>query len=143
MNPREQAEQLSTDDVVALIERNAQQDERIADLEAQLDWLKRQLFGPRSEKLLHPDSSHQPTLGEGMLSAVQEHTGETTTVAAHTRHRKKPSREPGEPRLRFDDDVPVEEIVVEDESLADLDPGSYALVDYKVSYRLVQRPGIY
>ena len=39
MSPREQAEQLSTDDVVALIERNAQQDERIADLEAKVNAL--------------------------------------------------------------------------------------------------------
>jgi len=149
MSPREQAEQLSTDDVVALIERSAEIEERQAalaernaELERQLDWLKRQLFGRKSEQLLHLDTSHQPTLGEGVLPAPQEPEDQTTTVAAHAR-RSKPSRKPGEPRLQFDEDVPVEEIVVEDESLAGLDPDSYALVDHKVSYRLLQNPATY
>ena len=134
---------MSTNDVVALIERSVTIEERNVELERQLDWLKRQLFGRKSEKLLHLDTSHQPTLGEGVLPPAQEHEDETTTVAAHARRCKKPSREPGEPRLRFDEDVPVEEILVEDESLADLDPDSYALVDHKVSYRLLQNPATY
>lgn len=136
MSPHEQAEQLSTDDVVRLLERNVE-------LERQLDWFKRQLFGRKSEKLLSLDTSSQPTLGEGLLPEAQSPTDETTPVEAYARRRSGPSREPGEPRLRFDDDLPVEEIVVEDDSLEGLDPDTYALVDYKVSYRLLQNPATY
>lgn len=60
MDAREQARKMSTDEVVGLLERNAE-------LERQLDWLKRQIFGRKSEKLLQIDTSRQPTLGEGVL----------------------------------------------------------------------------
>ena len=68
MDAREQARKMSSDDVAALIERATLQDERIAELTTQLDWLKRQMFGTKSEKLLHVDASQQPTLGEGVVS---------------------------------------------------------------------------
>ena len=143
MDAREQARKMSTDDVAALIERTSLLDERIAALTTQLDWLKRQIFGPKSEKLLHVDPSQQPTLGEGVLPDPEPAEDESTTVAAHTRRRKKPSREPGEPLLRFDDDVPVQEYVVVDPALEGVDPNDYTVVDYKVSYRLLQNPATY
>lgn len=142
MSPLEQARTMSTDDVAALIEERAAHAARIAELEAQLDWLKRQLFGEKSEKLLNLDKSEQPTLGEDMLPEPEKAEEPTTTVAAHAR-RDKPRREKGESRLRFDDSVPVEEFVVVDEALEGVDPESYTIVDHKVSHRLIQDPASY
>jgi len=136
MDAREQARKMNADEVVGLIERNA-------DLERQLDWLKRQIFGSKSEKLLHVDNSQQPTLGEGVLGEPEASVDESTTVAAHTRRAKKPSREPGDPLLRFDDDVPVQEYVVVDPALEGVDPSEYAFVDYKVKYLVLQNPTVY
>jgi len=136
MDARAQARKMSTDEVVGLLQRNAE-------LERQLDWLKRQIFGRKSEKLLRVDTSQQPTLGESVVSDPEASIDETTTVAAHTRHRKKPSRAPGDPLLRFDDDVPVQEYVVDDPALEGIDPSEYAFVDYKVNYMVLQSPAIY
>jgi len=142
MNPLEQARTMSDRDVAALIEKNAGQAERITQLETQLDWLKRQLFGKKSEKLLDVDESEQPTLGEDMLPAPVEEVVEETPIAAHSRRRSS-RREEGDPRLRFDDSVPVEDFVVEDESLKGLDPTSYTVVSHKISHRLLQNPATY
>ena len=36
-------------------------------LKHQLDWFKRQLFGEKSEKRLHIDNSHQPSLLDELI----------------------------------------------------------------------------
>ena len=150
MDAREQACSMSAEEVVALIERTSQQearisaqDQRIAQLTTELDWLKRHVYGRKSEKVLHVDTSQQPTLGEGVLPEPEAVEDETTTVATHTRRRKKASRAPGEPLLRFDDDVCVQEYIVVDPALEGIDPGEYTVVDHKVSYRLLQSPATY
>lgn len=149
MSPLEQARTMSIDDVAALIEKDAELERReaehaarITELETQLDWLKRQLFGEKSEKLLNLDKSEQPTLGENVLPEPEKVEEPTTTVAAHARG-GKPHREKGEPRLRFDDSVPVEEFVVVDEALEGVDPSSYTVVSQKISHRLLQNPATY
>lgn len=147
----EQARHMSAEDVAQLLDKNAayeldivERDRRIDELKAQLDWLTRQLFGQKSEKQIFPDTSTQPTLGEGMLSAAVAPESKLTLVPEHRRRLpKQPSREAGDPLLRFDESVPVEEIVILDDALEGVDPSSYSIVDFKRSYRLVQSPKIY
>jgi hypothetical protein len=150
MTHREQASTLNIDDITALLERSEEldralgaRDRRIDELKAQLEWLTRQLFGEKSEKQLHLDSSHQLALGEGVLPAPIEPTSEVTTIGEHKRRHSKPSRPEGERRLRFDENVEVEEIIVVDDSLEGVDPASYTVVDFKKSYRLLQNPSTY
>ena len=157
MTHREQANTLSIDDITVLLERSeelnaaltqrddelAARDRRIDELKAQLDWLTRQLFGEKSEKQLHLDNSHQLALGEGVLPAPIEPASEVTTIGEHQRRRHKPARSEGERRLRFDENVEVEEIFVVDDSLQGIDPASYTVVDFKTSYRLLQNPSTY
>jgi transposase len=48
-----------------------------------------------------------------------------------------------ESELRFDDSVPVQEILLTNPDMADLPPDVYEVIGEKVTYRLAQRPGAY
>jgi transposase len=133
------AASLSTDDIVVLLERDERLTQRIVDLQAQLDWFQREVFGRKSEKVLHCDLSQQLTLGE-TLAAAEAPVESEMVVASHTRRRRKPSQRQGDPLLRFDDSVDVLDIVIRDERL---DPESYCVVGEKVSLRLLQNPATY
>jgi transposase len=45
--------------------------------------------------------------------------------------------------LRFDDSVPVQEILLSNPEVKDLPPDAYEVISEKVTYRLAQRPGAY
>jgi transposase len=115
---------------------------RLEEVEAQLRWFQRQLFGAKSERRLVPDPS-QLSLGEGLVEPTEpREVG--TTVRAHVRRPRPPKSEDEDPGLRFDDSVPVQRIVVADPALADLVEGvDYTVVSEKKSYRLAQQPASY
>src|SRR5512132_3323845 len=48
-----------------------------------------------------------------------------------------------ESELRFDDSVPVQEILLSNPDVKDLPPEAYEVIGEKVTYRLAQRPGAY
>ena len=87
----------------------ASQEERIAVLEHQLDWFKRQLFGRKSEKVL-PVSPEQNSLFDSPVS--DETVLPQKTVKAHTRSSKKQRNDTdvNDEGLRFDDTVPQQVI---------------------------------
>jgi len=122
----EQAATMNREDVVALLAR-------FDEVTRQLDWFKQQLFGSKSERrLLEPDV-RQLSLGEWKLS---ENEAAEITVAEHQRRTRPARAEKDEVDLRFDESVPVEEIVLRPEGVdADAE-----VISTKVTMRLAQRP---
>jgi len=131
------------DSKTATEQTNHQLAERVTELERQLTWLNRQVFGERSE-LQIIDPAQQMSLGEGIIEAsVAGIEAPSTTVQSHQRRSKKRGDAVNESGLRFDAAVPVETTEIIDSRIKDLDEGSYTLIDEKVTHRLAQRVGSY
>ena len=149
MTLQEQATSLSRNDITKLL---FSQQERIDEVTAentklkqQLDWLKRQLFGPSSERrVLQDRSALQLALGEALAHA-EAAPAPAITVPSHARRRPKDpaDRASDSGGLRYDHSVPVEEIEVPNPEIASLDPDSYDVIGVKITERLAQRPGSY
>src|SRR5215470_4996596 len=140
MTLEEQAATLSPAAVVALLAENAT-------LKRQVEWFKRQLFGRKSEKRLRvPDPDQLPLVG--MLATPVTSTDQppppTETVKAYQRRFRLMGADlADESELRFDDSVPVQEILLTNPEMAALPPDAYEVIGEKVTYRLAQRPGAY
>jgi transposase len=120
----------------------AQLQGRISELEQQLAWFKRQLFGEKSERRTLEPPPSQLSLGED-LQGPQPDPEASQPIAAHQR-RRTPKTETDEPRLFFDEtQVPVETITVPNPELEGLEEGEYERIGEKVTHRLAQRPGSY
>ena len=148
MSFEEQAATLERKDVVALLASHhhlktsfAELSARNEELTRQLEWFKRQLFGSKSERRVVEPDGRQPFLGECLQDASPA-VESTITVAEHRRRRGAPEseEETDEGGLRFDASVPVEEIRIPGDKLAE---GEYEIVGEKTTYRLAQRPGSY
>lgn len=118
-----------------------------AKLKRQVEWFQRQLFGRKSEKRLREPDPDQLTLA-GMLTTpvapIDQPPPPTETVKAYQRRFRLTGTElADESELRFDDSVPVQEIVLTNPAVADLAPDAYEVIGEKVTYRLAQRPGAY
>jgi transposase len=125
---------------------NRQLRERLAVLEHQLSWFKRQLFGAKSERRLLESPPGQMSLGEDWAGAAEGVAPPPQIIPAHTRTRpiEKPADEEEDgSKLFFDASVPVEVIEVPDPALAGLAEDDYEVVGERVSHRLAQRPGSY
>jgi len=125
----------------ALEKANEQLTERNDELQHQLDWFKRQLFGEKSERRLTLDESRQLSLGES-LEAIEPLPAEETEVKGHAR-RKRLSGPGDSTKLRFDPSLPVREEDVPCPEAEALDPGSYDIVGHKTTSRLLQKPGTF
>jgi transposase len=121
------------------------------ELQQQLDWFRRQLFGKKSEKQIK-ELSPTGELNSGQLwlgGAEPERTGDghtPITVKGHVRERRgKQSLEDdcGESGLRFDSTVPVEETTELPPEVQNLPASAYEIIDTKVTERLCQRSGSY
>jgi transposase len=117
---------------------------RIADLERQVAWFQRQLFGEKSERRHIDPPPEQMALGEG-LGDTAPATLPPQPVAAHQRQRAAKAQGEGtEPALFFDPErVPVETINVPNPAIAALPAAAYEVIGEKVTHRLAQRPGSY
>jgi transposase len=117
---------------------------RIADLERQVAWFQRQLFGEKSERRHIDPPPEQMALGEG-LGDTAPATLPPQPVAAHQRQRAAKAQGEGtEPALFFDPErVPVETINVPNPAIAGLPAAAYEVIGEKVTHRLAQRPGSY
>src|SRR4030095_2503041 len=141
MTPAEHAAALRPDEIVALLEENA-------DLKRQVEWFKRQLFGRKSERhLREPDAQQLPLAGllPGGTNPTDAPPPPTETVKAY-QHRARLSSfadTPDESGLRFDSSVPVEVIELPNPELVGLTADEYEVIGEKVTYRLAQRPGAY
>jgi transposase len=121
--------------------------DQLGELQRQLDWFKRQLFGRKSERRLVQPDPQQGTLG-GSFDEVpaQRPAVPKIRIEAHERERKpRCAGEAGEDAQPFFDEakVPVEVIEVPNPAIAQLAAADYEIVGEKVTHRLAQRPGAY
>jgi len=119
--------------------------EQTAQLQRQLDWFKRELFGRKSEKRLIEPAAEQGDLLAGLVEAPQAPDPEPTEQITY-RRRKGKRREADcvtESGLRFGEDVPVEVIELDAPELKGPEAEQYEVIDTKISHRLAQRPGSY
>ena len=131
---------MSRAEVAKLLSSHASLLKSHASLEQQLGWYKQQLFGPKSERRLPDSHTRQLALGEWKPDDGSD-ADEGVTIAEHRRRRGTPiDKEVSAEELRFDEDVPVEEIEIPNPALDEADAEE---VSTKVTYRLAQRPAAY
>ncbi|KXO06387.1 IS66 family transposase [Marinobacter excellens] len=154
MNSTASAPQSNAPSYSALAEENALQREQldaqaeaIRQLKHQLDWFKRQLFGPKSEKQVYDlpgqDSLFQPDEAPLPEKPAEE---EKRTVKAYQRGTGKKQRDDdclNDTGLRFTADVPVEVVEHLPSELTGPDADQYDIIGTKTTYRLAQRASSY
>jgi len=148
MTLAERAARLSQAEIVALLQQNEELVHQAADLQRQVEWFKRQLFGRKSERRLRePDAQQLPLAGLLPVPGAPADAPPppTETVKAYHRRTRFASLDaaPDEGGLRFAPSVPVEVIPVPNPDLRGLTEADYEVIGEKVSYRLAQRPGAY
>ena len=118
--------------------------ERIAQLEQQVAWFQRQLFGEKSERRHRAPPPEQMNLGEGLTPAPGSEAARRTVAVHQRRVPAKGTHDTEEGRLFFDEGrVPVEVIEIPNPEVEGLDPDQYEIIGEKVTHRLAQRPGSY
>ena len=127
---------MSQAEVIALLESHDELTAEHEDLRRQLEWLKRQVFGSKSERRV-PLPEEQLTLGQMNAAAPAV---ATLPVRSHQRRRSQAPVATGESGVRFDPSVPVKVIEVPNPELAGLPPDSYTTIKEVVTERLVQKP---
>src|SRR5919109_938181 len=147
MTLEEQAATLRPPEILALLQQQRELQEQNAALKRQVEWFQRQLFGRKSEKRLRAPDPAQLSLA-GMLTApvapADQPPPPPETVRAYQRRiRLTGANLADESALRFDDSVPVQDILLANPEVADLPPDVYEVIGEKVTYRLAQRPGAY
>ena len=131
----------------ALAEENALLREQVQTLQRQLDWFKKQLFGPKSEKQVF-DLPGQDCLFQEGDAPVPENPPEEKkrTVKAYQRGTGKKQRDDdclNDTGLRFTADVPVELIEHLPPELTGPEADQYEVIGSKTTYRLAQRASSY
>jgi transposase len=147
MTLEEQAATLRPPEILALLVQQRELQEQNATLKRQVEWFQRQLFGRKSEKRVREPDPDQLTLA-GMLTtpipAADQPPPPTETVKAYQRRVRFTGADvPDESEVRFDESVPVQEILLTNPEVKDLPPDAYEVISEKVTYRLAQRPGAY
>lgn len=125
---------------------NAHSHERIevltaenARLREQIEWFKRQVFGPRSEKRPAPEADQpglftaQPPEAEVSEPAIE--------VPAHVRRKHRTGEEVNAEGLRFGPEVPVRTIRLSCPELDGPEADQYEVIGLKESLRLARQPG--
>ena len=147
MTLEEQAATLRPPEILALLAQHRELQEQNVALKRQVEWFQRQLFGRKSEKRLREPDPDQLTLA-GMLTTpvvpADQPPPPTETVKAYQRRVRFTGAEvPDESELRFDESVPVQEILLTNPEVKALPPDAYAVISEKVTYRLAQRSSAY
>ncbi len=117
--------------------------EEVTQLKHQLQWLKRQLFGVKSEKQVidNPDQT-------SLFVVDSQYAAQDTPkkqIKAHTRSSKKHTSEDNvhDSGLRFSSDVPQQVIDVPSPELEGNNADQYEVMGVKETRRLAQQPGGY
>jgi transposase len=120
------------------------QAEKIAALEHQLEWFRRQIFGQKSERFACEPDPSQMHLGE-TFSVPSAPLEERKPIAAHTRRTAQhDGAESGEELPFFDESkVPVQILTLVHADVKGLSAGQYEVIGEKVTYRIAQRPAAY
>jgi transposase len=136
-----------TSSASALAEENALLREQLQLLQRQLDWFKKQLFGPKSEKQIYdlPGQDGLFQSGEAPLPETPAEE-ERRTIKAYQRGTGKKQRDDdclNDTGLRFTADVPVEVVEHLPPELTGPDADQYDIIGTKTTYRLAQRAASY
>ena len=141
---------MAADRVLELERENAQLGADLASLQAdhaalkqQLDWLKRQLFGRKSEKRQEVDPAIQGNLLSALGVATPPPKDQPKETITYPRRQKRRDGAVNDTGLRFGEDVPREIIAVTDPAIEAIPEDRRILIGEKVTYRLAQRPGSY
>ena len=116
---------------------------RVTQLQQQLDWFKRQLFGRTSEKRLEFDEVEQANLFAALGIEAPPEEEVPTQEITYRRREKRRDGAVNECGLRFDETVPVEVIQVADPAVEAIPETEREVIGEKVSHRLAQEPGSY
>ena len=135
---------MSLDHLTQLMQAQA---ETIAELQRQVAWLRRQVFGSKSERLKPVADAQQMSLGQvlGDLPIAPEAPKAGRRVAAHTRRVPASDFAADDSVASFfdADRVEVQVITLPCPQAQALAPDEHEIVGEKVSHRLAQRPGSY
>lgn len=147
MNSTACAPQSNTPSYSALVEENTLLREQLQVMQRQLDWFKKQLFGPKSEKQVY-DLPKQNSLFQHDEVPLPKPAAdeEKRTIKAYQRGTGKKQRDDdclNDTGLRFTDDVPVEVIEHLPPELTGSEADQYEVIGTKTTYRLAQRAASY
>ncbi|MCF1456845.1 MAG: IS66 family transposase [Shewanella sp.] len=136
----------SEHEVQKLRAENGLLNDQVKQLKHQLDWFKRQVFGEKSEKRDMTDNPFQQTIADVLkeLPEAKAPENEEKQTVTYERGKAKKNNLDGSPDdsgLRFDSNVPVEEIALSRPELEGPDADDYTIIGHKTTYRLAQRPG--
>jgi hypothetical protein len=137
-----EAPSMSAAELAAVVRSQA---EKIAALEHQLEWFRRQIFGQKSERFAPEPDPSQMHLGETFPVPAAPVEERKKAIAAHTRRTlQHDGAESGE-ELRFFDEskVPVQTLTLVHAEVQGLSPDHYEVIGEKITYRIAQRPGAY
>jgi len=154
MNSTASSPQTASPSFSALAEENtllreqlSAQSDAIRQLKHQLDWFKKQLFGPKSEKQVY-DIPEQDNLFQPDEVPLPEKPAEEEKriVKAYQRGTGKKQRDDdclNDTGLRFTADVPVEVVEQLPPELTGPNADQYDIIGTKTTYRLAQRASSY
>jgi transposase len=117
----------------------AQCNEKIIDLEEQLNWFKKQIFGQKSERDVSHVNPNQLEL-EG-FEAIGKTEQQTKAVAAHTR--RKPNRN-GQESIVLPKDLPVETVIIdipEEQKICKETGAPLVKIGEETTYKIAYKPG--
>jgi hypothetical protein len=140
--------ELGAAELAALARSQAQtiaaQDEKIAALEHQIEWFRRQIFGQKSERFAPEPDPLQMHLGE-TFPVPTAPIEERKPIAAHTRRTAQhDGAEMGDELPFFEESkVPVQILTLVHADVKGLSPDQYEVIGEKVTYRIAQRPAAY
>lgn len=147
MNSNASSSPSSTSSSSVLAEENALLREQVQVLTHQLDWFKKQLFGPKSEKQVL-DTSRQAGLfdQDGPMEPEHDDPEPKRTIRSYQRGTGKKQRSDdclSDTGLRFNADVPVDVIEHLPPELTGADADQYEIIGTRTTYRLAQRASSY
>ena len=130
-------------EIDAILRNNQQMAAQLNDLQSQLSWLKRQIFGNKSEQIRYLDTPNQATLDFEPGITVEAPEAEQT-IQTHKRRKSPANNKPADSGIDFDEnDVEIKVIQVPCPELESDQAEDYTVIGTQVDYRLAQRPSAY
>lgn len=123
-----------------LQKENEQQRAEILCLKEQLAWLKRQIFGKKSERII--DANAEQLKFDGFESETQQ-KAETENIPAHERKKRAST---GEDTIKLPDDLPIETTLIdipEEEKVCKETGVPLQKIGEEISHKLAYRPASY
>lgn len=123
----------------SVLKENASLKALVVDLQEQLDWFKRHLFGTKSERLIDKDSEQLKFPGIEILKPEEQ---EEVEIKGHIRRKTVQEKT----RIEFPDDLPKEQIfldIPEDQKICPLTGEPLKKIGEEISQKLAHKPGAY